>query len=355
MISRCVLLGAILGVTSLPAVADDWPQYRGPGRDNKVTGFTPPATWPKELKKEWSVKVGDGVSSPALVGDKLYVFTRVETDDVLTCLDAKSGKEIWKEKYASEQVGGIAGGRKGGPKFTGPRSSPAVGEGKVCTLSVAGIVTCFDAASGKIAWQKMTKGKPQFSTATSPLIAEGKCIVHIGSGGGKGGAGKGDLMAYDLANGETKWKWSGDGPGYASPVLATIKGVKQIVELTDSNLIGVNFEDGKLLWKTALRTTDYQSATPVIDGDTVICGGNAYAIEKSGDSFEAKRVWKERDPTFYNTPVLKDGVEYGPHRRRQGRREGSDLRSRREERHGPVDRHGRARRSAARSSTLAAR
>jgi outer membrane protein assembly factor BamB len=87
--------------------------------------------------------------------------------------------------------------------------------------------------------------------------------------------------------------------------------VKQIVEQTDSNLIGVGLEDGKLLWKTALKTGNYQTGTPIIDGDTVICAGTAFAIEKTGDTFEAKQVWKERPPATYNTPVLKDGVLYG--------------------------------------------
>src|SRR5205823_10726083 len=76
MKTRCLLLGAMLGLTSLSAGADDWPQFRGTGRDNRVTGFAAPATWPAELKKQWKVTVGDGVASPALVGDKLYVFTR---------------------------------------------------------------------------------------------------------------------------------------------------------------------------------------------------------------------------------------------------------------------------------------
>jgi outer membrane protein assembly factor BamB len=312
MKTRCLLLGAMLGLTSLSAGADnDWPQYRGPGRDNKVTGFTAPATWPKELSKKWNVSVGDGVASPALVGDKVYVFTRDGGDEVITCLNAETGKEVWKEKYACDEVKGVAAGFKGQQKYTGPRSSPAVGEGKVCTFSVVGRLSCFDAATGKPAWNKETKGRPMFYTSTSPLIADGKCIIHVGAGGGKGGAGKGDLIAFDLTNGEEKWKWSGDGPGYASPVVATIRGVKQIVHLTDSNLIGVGFDDGKLLWKTALTTPSYQSATPVIDGDVVICGGTAFTIEKSGDAFEAKRLWKDKAPYYMNTPVLKDSVLYG--------------------------------------------
>jgi outer membrane protein assembly factor BamB len=305
---RWLLLGVGVGLFSLSAGGTDWPQFRGPTRDNKVVGFSAPATWPKELKKQWDVGVGDGVASPALVGDRVYTFTRVGDEEVVTCLNAETGKEVWKEKYKAEAVKGAAAGFT--EKFTGPRSSPAVGGGKVCTLGVAGVVSCFDAATGKLAWQKETKGKPQFYTSTSPLIVDGKCIIHVGSAA-KGGGGMGELIAYELANGNEKWKWSGDGPGYGSPVVATIRGVKQVVEQTSSNLVGVGFEDGKLLWKTPLLVGNYQTGTPIIDGDVVICAGSAFTIEKSGDKFEAKPLWKERPPATYNTPVLKDGVLYG--------------------------------------------
>src|SRR5687768_11027029 len=81
------------------AVAQDWPQWRGPGRDNKVTGFTAPAAWPKELTKKWQVKVGSGDSSPVLVGDKLYVFARQGDKEVTLCLDAATGKEVWRDEH----------------------------------------------------------------------------------------------------------------------------------------------------------------------------------------------------------------------------------------------------------------
>src|SRR4029079_2800294 len=119
----CLLLSAILGVCSLAADANDWPQFRGPGRDNKVIGFTPPATWPKELKQEWKVTVGDGVATPALVGDKLFVFTREGNSEVTRCLEAATGKEVWKDSY-DEKFTPTADG-----SFPGPRSSPAVAEG----------------------------------------------------------------------------------------------------------------------------------------------------------------------------------------------------------------------------------
>jgi hypothetical protein len=136
-----------------------------------------------------------------------------------------------------------------------------------------------------------------------------------GKGGGKGGGGfppgKGEVTAFDLATGESKWKWPGDGPSYGSPVVATLSGVKQVVVPTDQNLVGIGAADGKLLWQTPLSGGRYNTGTPVIDGETVICMGTAYAIAKDGDKFAAKQVWKGQAPHNYNTPVLKDSLLYG--------------------------------------------
>src|SRR5437899_9116529 len=82
--------------------ADDWPQWRGPNRDNRVTGFTEPKTWPKELTKKWQTKVGLGDASPVLVGDEVYVFARDGDDEVILCLDAAKGTEVWRDKYAAK-------------------------------------------------------------------------------------------------------------------------------------------------------------------------------------------------------------------------------------------------------------
>ncbi len=144
MASACRWLGVavacvvLIGVSG--AVAQDWPQWRGPNRDGKAAGFNAPQTWPKELAQKWQAKVGDGDSTPALVGGKLYVHSRHGGDEVITCLDAATGKPVWTDKYAA--------GRRPDrpPSIPGPRSSPAVAEGKVVTLGVTGIVSCVDAA-----------------------------------------------------------------------------------------------------------------------------------------------------------------------------------------------------------------
>lgn len=314
--ASAVLVAGVLAVGASRSLSQDWPQWRGPNRDNKITGFTEPKTWPKELTKKWSVKVGLGDAPPVLAGDRLYVFTREGKEEVVRCLDAATGDQKWQDKYVASAVGGPASGHPG------PRSSPAVADGKVCTFGVDGQLSCYDAAAGKLLWRKETKGHPQFFTSASPVIVDGKCVIYAG------GRGNGELVAYDLANGEEKWKWSGDGPAYGSPILVTFGTTQQIVTPTEKELVGVAASDGKLLWKAPFLA-QYNSFTPVADGQMVICSGppamqrgggaggkggtTAYKIEKQGDGFAAKEAWTEPKTysSIYNTPVLKDGLLYG--------------------------------------------
>ena len=114
----------------ITAVAQDWPQWRGPNRDAKAIGFHVPATWPKTLTKKWETKVGDGVATPALVDGKLYVFTRQHENEILRCLDAFTGEDVWHQEYASAAAQGPAGG------FPGPRSSPTVSPHDDCSPAV---------------------------------------------------------------------------------------------------------------------------------------------------------------------------------------------------------------------------
>jgi outer membrane protein assembly factor BamB len=301
---------ALFSVNS--AWAQDWPQWRGPNRDNKVTGFKEPATWPKELTQKWKTKVGLGDASPVLVGDKVYVFTRQDKEEVILCLDAVKGTEVWKDKYSAEAVVGPGGGHPG------PRSSPAVADGKVCTFGVGGVISSLDAEKGTVLWRKDTKEWPGFFTSASPIIVDGKCIEFIGKDQDrrKMTEGKGAIIAYDLAGGEEKWKWSGEGPGYASPVLMTVEKTKQLVTLSEKAVVGIDVSNGKLLWQVDFKAR-YNSVTPVVNGDTVIYAGEgsgtvAIKIEKNEDKFAAKELWKKNDsPGKYNTPMLKDGLLYG--------------------------------------------
>src|SRR5207302_9654786 len=128
--------------------SQDWPQWRGANRDGKATAFQAPKTWPKELTQKWKVTAGDGVATPALVGENLYVFSRQNGAEITRCLEASTGKQLWEDKYDALGANGPAGA------FPGPRASPAVAEGKVVTYGVRGMLSCLDAKEGKVLWRK---------------------------------------------------------------------------------------------------------------------------------------------------------------------------------------------------------
>ena len=306
---EAVIVGCMILISAGWMFAQDWPQWRGPNRDGKVSGFTAPQEWPNELTNKWKTIVGLGDSTPALVGDKLYVFTRQGDEEVTLCLDASSGKELWKDKYKAQAVTGPPS------RHPGPRSSPSVAKGKVVTLGVGGVLSCLDAATGKVLWRKdpFPKVVPQFFTAMSPIIIDGMTIAHLG------GKGNGAIIAYDLISGDQKWKWADEGPEYASPALLTVENTKQIVTLTEKSIVGIGAADGKLLWQLPFipERRAYNAATPIIDGHTVIYTGagrgvKAVKIEKNTDGFAAKELWSNTEvATQFNSPVLKDGLIFG--------------------------------------------
>ncbi len=300
-----IFAAALLATTAL----GDWPQWRGPNRDDKVADFKAPAAWPKELAQKWKATIGVGDSSPILAGDKLFATGRINPDEVTLCLDAATGKEIWRDKFTASPA--PTGPDKAHP---GPRSTPAFVEGKLVVAGASGMLTCYDAASGKILWRKdeFFKLTPPVYSSISPLVTEGLVIAHLGN------ATSGGIFAYDLATGDQKWKWSGEGQGYASPTMLNVDGSKQIVAITDKNIIGLGQADGKLLWQIPWDgKASFNAPSPVIMGTTVIFtaqnrGITAMKIEKTSDTFAPKQIWKNATTAAqFCTPVIKDNLLYG--------------------------------------------
>lgn len=308
-------LATVVGFMVLSAsaclFAQDWPQWRGPNRDGKVSGFVAPQAWPTNLTEKWRVTVGKGDASPALVGSKLFAFGRRDADEVLMCLDAVSGKTIWEARYPADYV--VTGPAARHP---GPRSSPVVAEGRICTLGVGGILSCFDANNGSVLWRKQSTndylGIPYRSDSSmSPIVVDGRCIVHVG------GRTNGAVIAFELASGAPRWKWTGDGPASSSPVVMALGGGRQLVTLTSKKLVGLALADGRLLWEVPFEAAQGNNTTPIVDGSTVIYTGQgkglfAVKIEPAGDGFAATPVWTNAQlGARFTTPVLKDGLLYG--------------------------------------------
>lgn len=291
------------------SVSQDWPQWRGPNRDGKVSASGAPQTWPSELTQTWKVAVGSGDSTPALVGDRLYVYARQGSEQVMMCLKTTDGKEVWKDTHAAPEVGGAA------RRHPGPRSSPAVADGKVVVIGVGGVVSCYGAPRGDVLWRKnpFPNAVPRFFTSASPIIVGKMAVAHVG------GQGNGAIIAYDLSNGDEIWRRAGEAPEYASPVLMTVGGSKQIVTLSEKGVIGLAVSDGKLLWSVpfAPARMSINASTPIVDGQTVIYtaanrGCHAVKIERSAAGFAVKPLWSNPDMgSKFSTPILKNGLLFG--------------------------------------------
>ena len=243
----------------------DWPQWRGANRDGAAV-FAVPATWPEALNLKWKVEVGLGYSAPIVVGDRIYAYSRQGDNEVMRALDAATGKTIWESTYLATFKPNPAATNKHG---TGPKSTPTFADGRLYTLGMSGMVTAFDAASGKQLWQKPPGPvETLYHTGMSPLVDRGLVIVHVG------GHGNGALTAFDARTGDVKWSWTGDGPAYGSPIAAEIGGTRQIVTFTQDNLVSVSAETGALLWRRPYTVRATRNAvTPIVHGQTLIISG----------------------------------------------------------------------------------
>jgi outer membrane protein assembly factor BamB len=235
---------------------EGWSQWRGANRDG-AANFVAPATWPDKLTLKWKVDVGTGYAAPITVGDRVYAFSRQNEDEVMRALDAATGKTIWETKYDATYKPNPAATRTHG---TGPKSTPAFADGRLYTLGMSGLVTAFDAASGKQLWQSAKpKTEPLYHTAMSPIVDRGLVIVHVG------GHNDGALTAFDARTGDVKWAWTGDGPAYGSPIVVELGGARQVITMTQENLVGVAAATGELLWKRPYSVRATRNAvTPIV-------------------------------------------------------------------------------------------
>jgi len=316
--SRFVLLSRFLTVSALALLASattvwaqDWPQWRGPNRDGNAPALT--AVWPKALQEEWKVTVGIGHSSPVVADGRTYVFARQGEEEVLLCLDAVTGKELWRSSQPiAYQMHPAATGHGKGPK-----STPVVSKGNVFTFGISGVLSCHEARTGKLKWRhefskQYPNTSPLYGTAMSPIVDNGLLIAHVG------GHDKGALTAFDVETGVVKWSNDMDGPAYSSPIIVTLAGVRQVVTFMQKDFVGVDAATGKLLWKLPQKSEyDENSVTAIAYKDTLIFskeekGLTAIRLTSQGGQIVPQEVWSSKENLlFFSSPVLQGDTLFG--------------------------------------------
>lgn len=305
--------------------SSDITQWRGPSRDGVVSGVTVPSSWPETLQQQWKIAIGTGYATPLVVGERVYQFSRLGDNETMTALDAATGRVIWQAGYPAPFTMNPAT-KQHGP---GPKSTPIFFDGRLYSIGMTGTVTAWDAATGKRVWQKPGTGPEMLYTthAFSPLVDEGRVIFHVG------GNDKGALTAFDLASGDVRWAWAGDGPGYASPVVATMDGTRQLITPTQTKIVGVDASTGALLWERPLIHQFVSNAiTPLVAGRTIIVAGTgplfAFAVARRGTQWTTEELWENADvPLRYTTPVASGDTLFGFSGRNSGEYYALDSRS----------------------------
>ena len=305
-----------------PAIsAQEWTQWRGPGRDGFVAEKNAPANWPEKLDRVWRVEIGEGYSSPVVSAGRAFVHSRRDPQEIVTAINLADGKVLWEQKYEA----GFKKNQYAVEMAKGPHATPLVIGNTVITLGVTGMLNAWDVRTGQRMWtrdfsQLIDTSKLFCGTAASPLPVTGRVVVQVGSDihGGK-------ILGLDPATGATQWEWTGLGPGYASPVVVDIKGQSQIVGLTEGSIVGLDAKNGKELWSVPFPDEWHENiSTPLWTGTHLIVSGtrqgtHAFTLAEQNGKWQATEVWKNPDVAMYmSSPVVADGVVYAHSSKKKG-------------------------------------
>ncbi len=299
---RCGLILTLMsGACSLSA--SDWPSYRGPNHDGISTETAWKTQWPGDGPKVlWEKEVGLGFSSFTVVAGKVYATGHADETDTVFCLDAVTGKEIWKHSYPADL----------GDKYYegGTSATPTVDGDRVYHLSRWGDLFAFEAATGKVVWEKNVQKEtganiPDWGYAGAPLVQDQLLILNVCAAG----------MAVEKTTGKIVWKSDTGSAGYSTPYPMTFQGKKLAVIGSSDAYVAVDVATGAPVWSYPWATRyGVNAATPLLSGDKLFISSGynkGCTVVKLGAG-EPEKVWESKAlKNQFNSSVLIDGYIYG--------------------------------------------
>jgi len=318
------LAACMIGSTCcvLPAIAADWPQYRGPNLDG-ATSEKVQAPWPDAGPRQlWKAPLNTGFSTFSVADGKTFTLvTRADSgvkNETCVALDGDTGKELWAAPLGPMKYdGGGDSGASGNTGGDGPRSTPTVDGDRVYVLAANLVLHCLDVNTGRSVWKKdLVKEygarNITWQNAASPVL-EGNLIFICAGGEGQ------SLLCFHKGTGAVVWKGQSDRMTHATPIVTTIHGHRQVIFLTQSGLVSVVPGTGQVLWRYKFPYSTSTAASPVVGGDIVYCsagygvGAAAVRIAKAGEQFKVSELWRKPNQLMnhWSTPVYHDGHIYG--------------------------------------------
>lgn len=298
----------------------DYPQWRGTTGDGSASSFTAPTKWPPVLRRQWTAEVGEGYGTPLVIGQTVYVFTRRGEEEVMTALDAATGRERWHTGYSAPYSPSQATAAHG----AGPKATPLFLSGMLFTQGVGGVVSAFDVSSGRRVWHTSEpKEQPFYSAASSPTGEGGLVVVHPGN--------YEPLTAFDAKTGTVRWR-VGAGGFFMSPLLVTLDDVRQVVTVSQTGVIGVSVPDGRLLWQYPWDGGGMGGSMPIVFEGMVIVGAGSgmktFKPTRRGAAWAIEPRWETTDVSLYlSNPVVVGDALFGLSQRNRGQLFALDART----------------------------
>lgn len=288
-----------------------WTGFRGPKRDGHYDQQGIRTNWPASgLKPLWNQPIGGGYSSFAIAHGVAYTLEQRRENEAVTAYDFRTGRELWTQTYPAKFEEWMGG--------EGPRATPAWDEGRVYSLGAEGHLLCLNAQSGEVQWKtnilRMTGAELlPYAVSGSPLIVDDKLIVLPGAPGNS-------VVALNKLNGQKIWGSLDDKQAYVSPMLAHFGGVTQLLVVSAHRAVGLNPEDGKLLWSFPWPVKyDNNIAQPVLLSTNRFLlsagyGTGAVAVEVTNVNgvFRTEELWRnKRLKNKFASSVYHEGYVYG--------------------------------------------
>jgi len=316
------LLFGLLG--AFGAAAADWPGWRGPARDGHSAAGGPALSGlPAEPRRVWRLKIGDGLAAPVVAGSRVYYLDAQDSKETVHAIDRDTAREAWRVT--------LDDGFKNGQTAPGPRCTPLVDGERIYVQSCRGELQCLGASDGKLHWRVNflrdfqseapaevgnNKGAQRHGFTAAPWVEGNKLIALVGDTNGAG------VVCFDKLTGKVLWKSQNDRAANAAPIAATFVATepRQIVGFTVEGLIGLNLDNGALLWRVPMTTTYGRHVmTPVVvDGIVMVSSkengliGVAPAPNLATRSWRAPIVWEAKEILVnFSSPVAVRGHLYG--------------------------------------------
>jgi outer membrane protein assembly factor BamB len=301
-------------VQAAPSIPPDvhWTQFAGPDQDFKVADHGLAERWPRRGPRHlWTRKLGPGYSGIVAREDRLYTMYRADGDEVVVCLDGRSGETVWEHRYGAP----LAGGHD--PDYgDGPNSTPLLADGRLFVIGVAGVMHGLDAGTGTVLWSRDLWGEMggtflELGYSSSPIPYKNTVIALVG------GEGQG-AVAFDGSDGSVVWKGLSLENSYSTPLMASIQGEDQLVAFTATEVVGADPDTGELLWQYPIRNQYPQNiCLPIrVDDDLLFIStfeaGSRGLRLTAGPASSVEEVWSStRFQCFYASTVIMGDRVYG--------------------------------------------